>query len=225
MDEFYVGYLPYAPAATAKRIRRTAIALMFLAAALACVFVRSQAPFPDRTFDYDHVQSLAGTLVLDDVPHLLTPNGSLVLVGQGKHGANLPIGDNGHAAIIQGKEITHGDMRLIEVVDEKQSTSGVTPSSGAQHFGPVTLNGEIVDSKCYAGVMNPGHGKVHRSCAARCLHGGIPAALLSDDRIYYLTGMDPAEFSAHAGEPVTISGRLEHKEGLAVIRVERLVSH
>jgi hypothetical protein len=29
----------------------------------------------------------------------------------------------------------------------------------------MTLTGEIVDSKCYLGVMNPGQGKVHRDCA------------------------------------------------------------
>ena len=37
-----------------------------------------------------------------------------------------------------------------------------------------TLIGEIVDSKRYLGVMNPGNGKVHRDCAVRCLSGGIP---------------------------------------------------
>ena len=42
----------------------------------------------------------------------------------------------------------------------------------------VMLRGEIVDSKCYLGVMNPGEGTVHRDCAARCLSGGLPPMLV-----------------------------------------------
>ena len=36
-------------------------------------------------------------------------------------------------------------------------------------LGPVELTGEIADSKCWLGVMNPGEGTVHRDCARRCL--------------------------------------------------------
>ena len=36
------------------------------------------------------------------------------------------------------------------------------------------ISGEIVDPKCYFGVMKPGEGKPHRSCAIRCIAGGIP---------------------------------------------------
>src|SRR5437870_13626118 len=48
-------------------------------------------------------------------------------------------------------------------------------------LGPVTLRGEIVDSKCYLGVMNPGSGKVHRDCAVRCISGGIPPVFATND--------------------------------------------
>jgi len=41
-------------------------------------------------------------------------------------------------------------------------------------WGEFDLVGEIVDSKCYFGNMNPGNGKVHRDCAVRCMSGGIP---------------------------------------------------
>jgi hypothetical protein len=42
----------------------------------------------------------------------------------------------------------------------------------------VTGCGEIVDSKCFLGVMNPGEGTVHCDCARVCLRGGIPPMLL-----------------------------------------------
>ena len=36
------------------------------------------------------------------------------------------------------------------------------------------MSGEVVDTKCYAGAMSPGDGKVHKACASLCLFGGIP---------------------------------------------------
>ena len=41
--------------------------------------------------------------------------------------------------------------------------------------GEFTLRGEIVDSKCFSGVMKPGSGKAHMGCAIRCISGGVPA--------------------------------------------------
>jgi len=48
-------------------------------------------------------------------------------------------------------------------------------------LGTFDLTGEIVDSKCYLGVMNPGNGKVHHDCAVRCLSGGIPPIFATND--------------------------------------------
>lgn len=42
-------------------------------------------------------------------------------------------------------------------------------------LGPFELVGEIVDSKCFSGVMKPGAGKTHMGCAIRCISGGVPA--------------------------------------------------
>lgn len=39
------------------------------------------------------------------------------------------------------------------------------------------MTGEIIDPKCYFGAMNPGYGKPHLSCAARCIAGGIMPVL------------------------------------------------
>ncbi len=61
-------------------------------------------------------------------------------------------------------------------------------------LGAVTLTGEIVDTKCHLGVMNPGEGKVHRDCAVRCISGGAPpvsgADQEGDTRLLLLTGAD-----------------------------------
>jgi hypothetical protein len=79
----------------------------------------------------------------------------------------------------------------------------------------VTVTGEIVDSKCYLGVMNPGQGKVHRDCAARCLSGGVPPIFVTSNGVDQFLLVDPEghalghdalhEFVA---EPITIHGEL-----------------
>ena len=45
-----------------------------------------------------------------------------------------------------------------------------------------TLNGEILDSKCWFGAMREAEGKVHKSCASLCIRGGIPPAFYVKDR-------------------------------------------
>jgi hypothetical protein len=67
-------------------------------------------------------------------------------------------------------EIVPGSVRPLE------PGGGVIVDLG-QPMGTRTFRGEIVDSKCYLGVMKPGEGKTHRSCASLCLRGGIPPAL------------------------------------------------
>jgi hypothetical protein len=43
-----------------------------------------------------------------------------------------------------------------------------------ESYGRARLAGQIMDSKCFFGVMRPGRGKTHKACAALCIRGGIP---------------------------------------------------
>ena len=43
-----------------------------------------------------------------------------------------------------------------------------------QSLGTVTLDGTIMDSKCFFGVMRPARGMTHKACASLCIRGGIP---------------------------------------------------
>ena len=72
---------------------------------------------------------------------------------------------------------------MIEVNPDSIVTVSANPSATPvfDDLGSFTLTGEIVDSKCNFGVMNPGRGKVHKDCAVRCLSGGIPAAFVTND--------------------------------------------
>jgi hypothetical protein len=91
------------------------------------------------------------------------------------------------------------------------------------------LTGELVDSKCFLGVMRPAVGKVHRGCAIRCLAGGVPPGLLlrnsdinSSVMVLLLSGaagkfvVDPQ----WAGRKMTARGQLEMQDGLPVLVVE-----
>jgi hypothetical protein len=101
-------------------------------------------------------------------------------------------------------------------------------NSGSKDLGEIMLTGEIVDTKCFLGVMNPGEGKVHRECAALCLAGGIPPALFTRDldgsaRILLLTDPtgSPLPRSAYlqgVGQPLHIRGYALESNGLLYLR-------
>jgi hypothetical protein len=64
--------------------------------------------------------------------------------------------------------------------------------------------------------MNPGSGKVHRECAARCISGGVPPGFLVRDsgteKVYLLTDSSGQPLDRGimrvAAEPLTIQGRV-----------------
>ena len=101
-----------------------------------------------------------------------------------------------------------------------------TESFGDQ---PVKVRGEIVDSKCFLGVMVPGSGKTHKDCASLCLRGGIPPALYVQDQagqssVLLLTGTAGEPIGAQAlqvaGEAIDMTGILERQGGWLVLRTD-----
>jgi sulfoxide reductase heme-binding subunit YedZ len=76
-----------------------------------------------------------------------------------------------------------------------------------------TLQGELIDPKCHFGAMNPGQGKPHRSCAVRCISGGIMPAISYGNGAYtLLLGSKGEAINAQVlplvGEPLKVKGRL-----------------
>jgi hypothetical protein len=77
--------------------------------------------------------------------------------------------------------------------------------------------------------MNPGNGKVHRDCAARCISGGVPPAFLvfdaeGESRVVLLTGADGRPLSHEilpfAGEPLEISGELVSANATLILKAD-----
>ncbi len=107
-----------------------------------------------------------------------------LLVATGKHGADGQVAAHvGKNVRLSGTLIYRDGQTMVELLRDSIAVVNdvVPPLPAPQKLGQFELVGEIVDSKCYFGVMNPGNGKVHRDCAVRCLSGGIPPVFLTSD--------------------------------------------
>ena len=221
--EFYVGYLPM-PAGLKSTIRRVVIAVGVLLTLVAAILIIGQHPFAASTFEFQQYRDFRGTLLTEPHPALAIRGQEppWLLVGPGKHG----VGDlrqwSGREVALQGERILRGSGRaedhMIELVPGSLTAGNEgLPANGHEDLGEVQLTGEIVDSKCYFGVMNPGAGKVHRDCAVRCISGGIPPAFLVRDSsgniVTLLLANWKRERLNHVGEPLTIRGRLSRSAG------------
>ena len=192
MSDFYIGYLLKAPSALGRFLRKAVVWLGLLAVTAALTLVLGQGPFAHSTFEYGKPRTFEGMVVTQPYPSLLVLNrgdrspgdkfSQYLLVAPGKHGAGSLLSRfAGRHVRLQGQLIDRDGEAMLEVVP---GSIDMIPGSAEiseefRDLGPVTVAGEIVDSKCYLGVMNPGSGKVHRDCAARCLSGGIPPLFIT----------------------------------------------
>jgi len=194
-EEFYVGYLPKAPAGIARHTRQAVIALAIVAVAIAILLVLGQRRFAASFFDFGKAREFEGVIGEYPYPALVTRKSgeagtlpvftSFALVAEGKHGADSIVeGFDGKSVKLRGTLIRRDGDAMIEVSPDSIRMSGSGSrimNRPVENLGQHTLVGEIVDSKCYLGVMNPGHTKPHRECASLCIRGGIPPLLVARD--------------------------------------------
>jgi hypothetical protein len=226
-DDFFIGYLPRIPAGTHKVLKRTIIGLFVFAVSLSALLVFGQSRLAPAFFEFTKATEFTGTLeehpypTLQDAKPQSTGESTYLLVAPGKFGAEaIFAGFEGARVRLKGKKIYRDRLAMIEVVPGSiQTIAATAPSLAAPVVGEeLTLTGEIVDSKCYYGVMNPGQGKVHRDCAARCLSGGIPPSFVVQSgelngTVYLLTNesggaLRKNTFLDNVGRPVKIRGRI-----------------
>ena len=191
-DDFYVGYLPDAPRGLGRWLRRTLLGLLLLVIVVAAVLVTRQSRFGPGVFEFGVERDFTGVVL--EIPNptllLLDRNTSdrlpqlLLLSALGKRGADeLVQGLHGQPAVLRGTLVHRDGRAMIEVhgaeplAASEAAALSLDPELGVDR-GAVTLRGEVVDSKCYLGVMKPGHTKPHRACAVRCISGGVPPMLL-----------------------------------------------
>jgi hypothetical protein len=204
------------------------VIVVLFAATITCAigFAALQRTYARSFFESGKERTFEGVIEASPYPTLLSPpdaaNSSTLrylLVAKGKHGADSQVTAYiGKSVRLRGTLIYRDDQKMIVL-----SAGSIAAFDGAQqdqvapkNLGEFDLVGEIVDSKCYFGNMNPGNGKVHRDCAVRCLSGGIPAVFATNDfngspAVLQLVGPNqkplPKEaFLDHVAQPMRIHG-------------------
>lgn len=245
MNDFYVGYLPKAPTALAHFVRKVIVGLGLLVVTTALVLVLDQMPFANSAFEYGKLRSFEGVVVARPIPTLLVARpgetgqqdkySRYLLVAPGKHGADdLVAGFDGQQVRLQGQLIYREGATMVELTPGSIKVVNTVPADPetTRDLGAVTVTGEIVDSKCYLGVMNPGQGKVHRDCAARCLSGGIPPIFVTTDghEKFLLVGLDGRALGhdtlrEFVAEPIQIHGELLETGSTRLLKVDPSALH
>lgn len=240
-DDFYIGYLDRAPLALGRWLKRRVLGGLMLAMACLLFMAVTQTPMGTGRFEYGVVRSFEGIVVAEPLPMLRVglggPRGeeaNYLVVGVGKQGvAGEWLRLDGRRVRFRGSLIERDGIRMVEwndpgsleVIEGPAVQKSVRES---ENLGEISLVGELVDTKCYLGVMRPGSGKVHRGCAIRCLSGGVPPGLLvqrDDGREAVLPLVADAKAVpwkvAWAGREIVVRGRLERRDGILVLRASR----
>jgi hypothetical protein len=87
-----------------------------------------------------------------------------------------------------------------------------------------TLTGEIIDLMCYADHNSTG--EKHASCAATCIKGGGPVAILSDGKAYLVVGDHKPmneQLAEFAGKTITLKGKLASNGGIPLLENAEIV--
>lgn len=229
-SEFYIGYEEKAPKGYAQWMRWVTLIVLLAICLVAFILVRSQKEFSTSTFELGKLTQLKGILTIKPVPMLTLENESesVLLIDYGKFGAEKTLLDFFRDGSIDGLTVTlegsliYGDGKtLMELTNGRQSildfSYSDTLADNVKSLGQIELIGEIIDPKCYFGVMKPGEGKVHRSCAIRCISGGIPPVLRVENvngeiDYFILRGQNGQQINQKVldfvAEPVKVSGEL-----------------
>lgn len=240
-NEFYIGWMAAAPGSFAKHIRKVVVVLVFFVAAAGVVLGLQQRKFSTAGFEFGQLTEVKGIFQQFPVPSLKviskqdifghTSSITMPLVGYGKFGAEGVIAalEKEKNMTLSGKEITlkgtllYSDGKTLLQIDKNDNplvrinaidTNINVPE--IEELGMVRLTGEVLDPKCYFGVMKPGHGKPHRDCAIRCLAGGMSPVFWVRNKEggsnYYLLLDENGkkmneELKDHIAEPVSLEAR------------------
>jgi nitrite reductase/ring-hydroxylating ferredoxin subunit len=238
---FFVGYLPAMPASLVRFLKSRVFGLLGVAALLGGLLAAPQRPFGSGSFEFGSPRTFVGLLVMEGYPSLLLDQpqaassqpalSRYLLVGMGKHGAASTVqGKIGQRVQLMGTLIQREGLHMIEVVPDSVRLMGQSQGPNpTTSLGTFTLRGEIVDSKCFLGVMKPGNLKPHKSCAIRCISGGVPPVLVIRDAhghaLYVVLEGEGGqalneEVLPFVAEPVELTGNVERREDLLVLCVK-----
>ncbi len=248
-NDFYIGWQEEMPDSTGKFLRNALLSTFLAIIVLTLYFVYFQKPFNDHVFEFGTSTDITGVYIADPFPMIQVTKDkpeqvseSILLVGFGKFGARGIMEEieskegslNLNEITLNGTMIYGDGLALLELTDQADSFVASTgnfrqPLKKDFSAQKIEVTGEILDSKCYFGVMKPGEGKIHKSCAIRCISGGIPPVIRvweesSQSYDYHiLTGNDGREINAellpYIGETITLSGNHYQQLGWNIMEI------
>ena len=248
-DPFYVGYLP-APGRFAF-FSAVLIPVLILVGVVSAGIVGSSHKDPG-TGIWDLSQPIEMTGFADMAPYpvlrvqknegtLLPTYQTVFVVSEGKIGAADRIAPlAGREVRATGFLIERDGMRMLELVggldaveeipDVRAQPPATLPPIDKASAGSYTLKGQIIDSKCYLGVMKPGEGKPHKSCATLCIIGGIPPMFMTQNpagerTVYLVTDMDGSTavksgVTEYIADWIEVTGEVETQGDIAVFKID-----
>ena len=231
--DFFVGYLQ-APVGVTKFYKIAVPLLLAVAFSFSIWLASAQKSAGEGVWDLSGEVEVTGYLTVDPYPVIHIPGDtprSIILVEQTKMGATDRAKEFADQWVsISGFAITRGDWTMLQLIPSStfslQTDSSDLPLSIVD-MGEIELSGEIIDSKCFLGVMKPGAGKVHRACASMCLRGGIPPLLVvknaQDERYGFMLMNEDGESASieladMVGVPIRLTGRMEQRGDIMYIR-------
>jgi hypothetical protein len=254
-QEFYIGWQPKAPLSFAKHIRRVLYVLVIIIIAAGILLATQQKKFSTASFEFGQLTEVKGIYQQFPVPSVkvmtkqdVFGNSSFItipLVGYGKFGAEGTMAEleKEKRISLDKKEITikgtllYSDGKTLLQIDKNDNpllkTETASPKqlvSEVKDLGTVELTGEVIDPKCYFGVMKPGHGKPHRDCAIRCIAGGMsPVFYVRNERGetgYYLILDEHGkkmndDLKDYVAEPVSLKAKAIQYDDWVVLYVNK----
>lgn len=232
-DDFYIGWSGEAPKGYAAKGRLFFFGGLFAILMVAVLFVTNQEKYIDSVYEYGILQEVSGYLVKNPVWGIRVEENEAIntipIVGFGKMGPGPTLTkmmethdlEEGTMVTLRGMLTHYQGKYLMELTEGANSLV----SSGKQVMlerkiemkGSRELEGEIVDPKCFFGVMNPAFKAVHRSCAIRCISGGMPPLLAIRENgafvdYYFVHGKEMKslanELLPYVGVPVKLTGQV-----------------
>lgn len=234
-DNFYVGYL-----ALPKGLRGTIAALVIVLVALIAFDAWLVATLQPEAGDghwADTPSEFVGTLTRDPYPMLRVDKGGVtktyVIVSDEKRGAETALAKfpDGASIKLTGFEVERAAVGMIQLAATEMAVADAPSVADAPReiHGRVTVTGEIVDSKCWLGVMRPGDGHIHKACASVCILGGIPPMFVTRTEgapsVMLLTLADgravpPERILEYVADSVHLSGIVEKRGDLTVFKAD-----
>ena len=249
---FYIGWMPKSAGEYRGFTRLVIFALVVVCVFVAALLVSNQRGFSSGVYERTNITELEGLLIAKPFPAIKTFFGkdiygnpvtkTILLVNKGKFGADslvarmIKSSGNDVWVKVKGRLIYNHGAALMELANEDSaihtmetlSKATKIPEVKIMELGNTTLHGQIVDPKCYLGVMKPGEGKPHSDCAIRCIAGGIPPLLKirndqGEETFFILRGENGETINKqvlpYVGIPVAITGTVESADDWFIVKL------